>query len=186
MQTVKPASKTNRSPSRLRLSGGVIPLAGRRRVETLRGFCFSGRCFVVVRRGRTRKTAPDEGGRKTGAILGGIAKSLRSRLAGIKASRHHKTPSLVRARIDTAHGPAWAAPKKHRQAPHPALRLPAFLSGTEQASGATVEPTRLRLNDSLQGLWVQQCIGSGQEGTSFHPWQNYGQKRSAEKGKQHE
>lgn len=57
----------------------------------------------------------------------------------------------------------------------PGASRPAFLSGTEQASGATVEPTRLRLNDSLKGLWMQECFGSGQEGTSFHPWQNYGE-----------
>ena len=111
MQTVKPGSKTNRSPSRLRLSGGAIPLAARRRVETLRGFCFPGRCFVLVRRGRTRK--PTNATPNVPLFHAVEYRMSRGTQGGIKPTHQHKAPSYVRARIDTAHGPAWAAPRKH-------------------------------------------------------------------------
>ena len=66
----------------------------------------------------------------------------------------------VRARIDKANGPAWAALKKHRQL-SPELRRADFLSGIAQVKQTTVEPTAQRMNDNLKGLWEQS--GSGQE-----------------------
>ena len=80
-----------------------------------------------------------------------------------------------------ANGPTWAALKKHRHCIHPQARRPAFLSGTEQGLGITVETGPFRVNDSLKGLWVAEqdsASGSGKESLRFHPCQTYGTTKS--------
>ena len=67
-----------------------------------------------------------------------------------------------------ADGPVWAAPKKHRLPAHPRLTEPAFLSGTGQVRGTTVEPDLFRLNDDLKGLWMIAKHDSG-AGRMFYP-----------------
>lgn len=65
-----------------------------------------------------------------------------------------------------ANGPTWAALKKHRHCIRPQARRPAFLSGTDQDLGTTVETPPFRVNDSLKGLWVTEqdsVSGSGKE-----------------------
>jgi hypothetical protein len=75
----------------------------------------------------------------------------------------------------------WTVPKRHRHRIHPRPRRPAFLSGTEQDWGPTVETSPLRVNDSLKGLWVAEqdsVSGSGKESLGFHPCQTYGKTKS--------
>jgi len=76
---------------------------------------------------------------------------------------------------------ASPALKIDRHSIHPETRRPAFLSGTEQDWGPTVETSPFRVNDSLKGLWVAEqdsVSGSGKESLGFHPCQTYGRTKS--------
>jgi hypothetical protein len=94
---MRPQRQCAKEPSLMRFKPLRRARWSHHRKRSSEGFCVSGRCFVVVN---------------------AQAVARRGRTLGTHAGDQHQPPPQsivhVRAQIDAAHGPAWAAPEKHQ------------------------------------------------------------------------
>lgn len=144
-----------------------------------RASAFQGRCFDPVQRNAysaSHNTPADDGvrdqmtrGRRASAILAEGASSWNS-------SRRVKASSVVRARIDAANGPAWAAPRitspDHQSRADPAL-VRRLEQGARESDG---QEHANRGNLPHRGTWsgtAQKGLADGEGELPWSPCRSY-------------